>query len=60
MKTPDVNVLLYAVNADAAQQPVAARWLERAYADADGIGYAWIVLSVSCASRHGPASSRAR
>lgn len=44
MKAPDVNVLLYAVNGDAAQQPVAAHWLERAYADADGIGYAWIAL----------------
>jgi toxin-antitoxin system PIN domain toxin len=44
VKTPDVNVLLYAVNADAAQQPTAARWLERAYADPGGIGYAWIVL----------------
>lgn len=44
MRTPDVNVLLYAVNADAAQQPAAARWLERAYADAGGIGYAWIAL----------------
>lgn len=44
MRTPDVNVLLYAVNADAAQQPIAARWLERAYADPGGIGYAWIAL----------------
>lgn len=44
MKTPDVNVLLYAVNADASQQPAAARWLERAYADAGGIGFAWIAL----------------
>lgn len=44
MKTPDVNVLLYAINADAPQQAVAARWLERAYADPGGIGYAWIAL----------------
>lgn len=44
MKTPDVNVLLYAVNADAVQQATAARWLERAYADPGGIGYAWVVL----------------
>lgn len=41
---PDVNVLLYAVNADAAQQATAARWLERAYTDPGGIGYAWVVL----------------
>lgn len=44
MKTPDVNVLLYAVNADAAQQPAAAHWLEQAYAEPSGIGYTWMVL----------------
>lgn len=44
MKLPDVNILLYAVNADSPQQPTAARWLERAYAEPGGIGFAWIVL----------------
>ena len=41
---PDLNVLLYAVNADAAQQAVAARWLEEAHEQPGGIGYAWVVL----------------
>lgn len=44
MKTPDVNVLLYAVNADSHQQRVAARWLERAYAEPAGIGFSWVAL----------------
>lgn len=44
MKLPDVNVLLYAINADCAQQPVAAHWLERAYAEPGGIGFAWVAL----------------
>ena len=44
MKMPDLNVLLYAVNADAAQQAVAARWLEEAHEQPGGIGYAWVVL----------------
>ena len=44
MKTPDVNLLLYAVNADSTQQPVAAAWLEEAFAESSGIGFAWAAL----------------
>ncbi|HET9048348.1 MAG TPA: type II toxin-antitoxin system VapC family toxin [Chiayiivirga sp.] len=44
MRMPDLNVLLYAVNADARQQATAARWLEDAYAEAAGIGFAWVVI----------------
>lgn len=44
MKTPDVNLLLYAVNADSPQQSVAASWLEQAYAEPGGIGFAWVAL----------------
>jgi toxin-antitoxin system PIN domain toxin len=44
VKTPDVNVLLYAVNADSPQQALAGDWLERAFADPAGIGFAWIAL----------------
>ncbi len=41
---PDVNLLLCVVNADSPQQPSAARWLERGYADPAGMGFAWIAL----------------
>ena len=44
MKTPDVNLLLYAVNADSTQQSAAARWLEQAFADSAGVGFTWIAL----------------
>lgn len=44
MRTPDANLLLYAVNADCAQQPVAATWLEEAFAQAAGIGFAWAAV----------------
>ena len=44
MKMPDVNLLLYAVNADSAQQPAAAAWLEQAFAKPAGIGFAWTAL----------------
>lgn len=44
MKTPDVNVLLHAVNQDSAQHAVARRWIEAAYASPDGIGFAWAAL----------------
>lgn len=55
MKTPDVNLLLYAVNADSPQQAVAAGWLERAYAGPGGIGFAWVALLgfVRIATRRG-------
>lgn len=44
MKMPDVNVLLYAINPDAPQHSAARRWLETAYAEPAGIGYAWVAL----------------
>lgn len=44
MKTPDVNVLLYAVNADAPQHREACQWLESAYAEPSGVGFAWVAL----------------
>jgi len=44
MRTPDVNVLLYAVNADCQQQRVAVEWLEQAFATPGGIGFSWASL----------------
>lgn len=44
MKTPDVNVLIYAVNIDAPQHARARRWIEDAYSNAAGIGFAWVAL----------------
>ena len=44
MKTPDVNLLLYAANADSPHQSESAHWLERAFAEPAGIGFAWVAL----------------
>ncbi len=44
MKTPDVNLLLYAVNSDSPQQREAADWLERAFSEPAGIGFSWVAL----------------
>lgn len=44
MKTPDVNVLLYAVNSDSPQHPTARDWLEGAFAETPGIGFSWVAL----------------
>jgi toxin-antitoxin system PIN domain toxin len=44
VKTPDVNVLLHAVNADSPRQREAAGWLESAFAEPAGIGFAWAAL----------------
>ncbi|MBE7417485.1 MAG: PIN domain-containing protein [Ideonella sp.] len=44
MKTPDVNLLLYAVNSDAPQHESARSWLEHAFGDAAGIGFCWAAL----------------
>lgn len=44
MKTPDVNLLLYAANADSPHQREAADWLEQAFAEPAGIGFAWVAL----------------
>ena len=44
MKLPDTNVLLYAVDAQAAQHGKAVAWLEAAYASPNGVGFAWLAL----------------
>jgi toxin-antitoxin system PIN domain toxin len=44
MKIVDLNVLLYAVNTDAAQHKRARAWWEHAVNDEDTIGLPWIVL----------------
>lgn len=44
MRTPDVNVLLYAANADSPQHETARVWLEASFARAAGIGFAWPAL----------------
>jgi uncharacterized protein len=44
MKTPDVNVLLYAVNVDSPQHEAARTWLEGAFVEASGVGFCWAVL----------------
>ena len=45
MRTPDVNVLLYAVNLDAPQRAAAARWIEDALSDPAGIAFTWHSLA---------------
>lgn len=44
MRTPDVNVLLYAVNRDCAQHEAARQWLEGSFDRPSGIGFAWAAL----------------
>lgn len=44
MKTPDVNVLLHAVNASSPEHALARNWLEQAYSEPAGIGFAWVAL----------------
>ena len=44
MRIVDLNILLYAVNSDAAQHERARAWWERATNDEETIGLAWVVL----------------
>lgn len=44
MRIIDLNVLLYAVNSDAAQHGVVRAWWESALNDEETVGLAWIVL----------------
>lgn len=44
MRTPDVNVLLYAVNSDSAQHGAATTWLSESFARPQGVGFAWMAL----------------
>ncbi len=44
MRIVDLNVLLYAVNSDAAQHDLVRRWWEKAVNDEETVGLAWVVL----------------
>ena len=44
MRIVDLNVLLYAVNSDAAQHAIVREWWEKAANDEETIGLAWVVL----------------
>ena len=44
MRTPDVNVLLYAVNQDCVRHEAARNWLEASFARPQGVGFAWAAL----------------
>jgi uncharacterized protein len=45
MKTPDVNVLLYAVNGNSPQHAAARAWLEASFASAGGMAFSWQALT---------------
>lgn len=40
----DANVLLYAYNADAPQQPAAARWLTKLFESGETVALPWVTL----------------
>lgn len=44
MRLVDANVLLHAVNSDAAEHPGARRWLEASLNGLEPVGFAWVVL----------------
>jgi toxin-antitoxin system PIN domain toxin len=44
MRTPDVNVLLYAVNRSSAQHVAATVWLTESFARPQGVGFGWMAL----------------
>ena len=44
MILPDANLLIYAVNAYAPQNPKAKSWLESALSGHEAVGFSWIVL----------------
>jgi toxin-antitoxin system PIN domain toxin len=44
MIIPDLNLLVYAYNADAPLHPQAASWLEQSLSDSRPMGFAWVVL----------------
>ena len=44
MKLVDANVLLYAVNTDAAHHERSVRWLDGALSGADTVAFAWVAL----------------
>ena len=44
MMLPDINVLLYSVEADNPYHAPAKRWLESAFNSSSPVGFAWLVL----------------
>ena len=44
MRIVDLNILLYAVNSDAAQHDFVRSWWEKALNDEDTVGLTWVVL----------------
>lgn len=44
MRLPDTNVLLHAVNADAAEHRTAVSWMNEAFNDGRGVGLTWVAL----------------
>lgn len=44
MKLPDLNLLLYAVDAEAKAHERARTWLETTLAGTEAVGFAWVVL----------------
>jgi uncharacterized protein len=55
MKLPDVNVLLFAVNEGCPEHDAARAWLESAFEEPRGVGFAWMALLgfVRLATRRG-------
>ena len=45
MRTPDVNLLVNAINADAPQHAPARTWLEAAFLDPAGVAFMWPALA---------------
>jgi uncharacterized protein len=44
VKVPDLNLLLYAIDEEAAAHERAAAWLEETLSGTEAVGFAWIVL----------------
>lgn len=44
MKLPDVNVLIYAANADSPRYGPALKWLESAFMSPRGVAFSWVAL----------------
>lgn len=44
MKSPDINLLLHAVDRDSRNHDVARVWLEQAFSSRRGVGFAWGAL----------------
>jgi toxin-antitoxin system PIN domain toxin len=55
LKLPDVNVLLFAANKASAEHEQARTWLESAFDEPGGVGFAWVALLgfLRLATRHG-------